>query len=190
MLHATLSLFLSFIFQEHYDRSGFASVKFGILFNLNEMAEFITILVSGKNQPTTLDEMKKVPKTKPLSEWEENDWLAARQNLVRIRKNMLRLDAKTSMSAIDKAAAEAAAANEGDTDDFSATIENAQENLELASGNKWFNEKFYKALKSIELHATLAPYRKPIEDFLESEMTDEQKFNPLEVPDDILKDYM
>jgi hypothetical protein len=146
----------------------------------------ITLLV-GKNQPTNLDELKKVPKTKPLSEWDEDDWLAVRQDLVRIRKNMLRLDANASMSAIDKAAAAAA---EGDNDDLSATIENAQEDPELASGNKWFNEKFYKALKSVELHATLAPYRKAIEGFLRSEMTDEEKFNPLEIPTEILKEYM
>jgi hypothetical protein len=143
------------------------------------MAELIVTLVVGKNQPTNLDELKKVPASEPLYQWGADDWTGMRQSLVSLRKSLLRRHANFSMKEVEDAAVA----------DDNVGAENNEENAELASGTKAFNEKFYKTLKNLDLHAAIAPFRQTIEEILKSDMTDQEKFEPLQVPKKVLNKF-
>jgi len=139
-------------FEKLYQKSFFYSnrIEYGRIYNLSEMAEYLVILsqaarteddspyvVNGSNV-----NMDMLPKTRPLYNWDQDDWDNFRQCLSKIHMSMLRCDANASVD-----------------DDEDRTIDD-----DRSQKSKWFTNNLLSVLKLFTFHERFAPFREYLED--------------------------
>jgi hypothetical protein len=133
-------------------------LTFGRLYNYAELGEFLSILTVGKDQPDIIfdQNMDLVPKCKAMYEWTAEAWKAMREDLVELRKHMLRTDANACIE----------------------TVVDEKKNRnpdERLQGNIYFDRKFLGLLKLFSFHEKLAPFRKTLETAYGDKNIDEHK---------------